>query len=39
MCGDACSETKTLAAAIARGPQPRVLTAEAVMPDTTVSQN
>ena len=38
MCGDKCTETLTLAAAIARGPQPRVLTAEAVMPDAVVTQ-
>ncbi|WP_223805308.1 tetratricopeptide repeat protein [Tsuneonella flava] len=38
MCGDNCPETKLLAAAIAKGPQPRVLTAEAVMPDASVTQ-
>ena len=38
MCGDKCPETRTLAAAIAQGPQPRVLTAEAVMPDAVVTQ-
>ena len=38
MCGSQCSEAQSLAAAIARGPQPRVLTAEAVMPDTVVTQ-
>jgi len=38
MCGDNCSEAKALAAAIDRGPQPRVLTAEAVMPDAVVTQ-
>jgi tetratricopeptide (TPR) repeat protein len=38
MCGDNCAETRQLAAAIARGPQPRVLTAEAVLPDAVVTQ-
>lgn len=38
MCGDKCPETRDLAAAIAKGPQQRVLTAEAVMPDTVVTQ-
>lgn len=39
LCGSNCPETRQLAMAIARGPQPRVLRAEAVMPDATVSQN
>lgn len=38
MCGDKCAETRSLAAAIAKGPQARVLTAEAVMPDAVVTQ-
>jgi len=38
MCGDKCPETRQLAAAIAKGPQARVLTAEAVLPDTVVTQ-
>ena len=38
MCGENCTETRALATAIARGPQPRVLTAEAVMPDAVVTQ-
>ena len=38
MCGDKCPETAQLAAAIAKGPQQRVLTAEAVMPDAVVTQ-
>lgn len=38
MCSGACPEAQDLAAAIARGPQPRVLTAEAVMPDAVVTQ-
>jgi tetratricopeptide (TPR) repeat protein len=38
MCGDTCAETRELAAVIAHGPQPRVLTAEAVMPDAVVTQ-
>lgn len=38
ICGSACPETRQLATAISRGPQPRVLTAEAVMPDAQVTQ-
>jgi tetratricopeptide (TPR) repeat protein len=38
MCGESCPETRQLASAIAKGPQPRVLTAEAVMPDAVVTQ-
>ena len=38
MCGDKCAETRALAAAIDKGPQARVLTAEAVLPDTVVTQ-
>ncbi|WP_435417419.1 tetratricopeptide repeat protein [Parerythrobacter aurantius] len=39
LCGSDCNETRLLATAIARGPQPKVLRAEAVMPETVVSQN
>ena len=39
MCGDDCMETRELAAALARGPQPAILTAEAVTPSTVVTQN
>lgn len=39
MCGANCRETKTLAAAIAQGPSPAVLTAEAITPDPVVTQN
>ena len=39
LCGGDCAETRELAAAIQRGPQPAVLTAEAVTPSTTVTQN
>lgn len=39
LCGDQCAETKQLASAIARGPQPKVLRAEAVMPEAVVSTN
>nr|WP_240049052.1 tetratricopeptide repeat protein [Parerythrobacter lutipelagi] len=38
-CGSGCAETQELATAIARGPQPRVLAAENVLPDTQVTQN
>lgn len=40
LCGKDCNETKTLAAAIAKGPsQQRVVTAEAVTPKPVVSEN
>ena len=39
ICGSDCPETRELAAVIQRGPQPEVLTAEAVMPDAAVTQN
>ena len=39
MCGGDCEETRQLAAALQRGPQPTVLTAEAVSPSTVVTQN
>lgn len=39
MCGGDCAETRELAAALARGPQAPVLTAEAVRPSTVVTQN
>lgn len=39
MCGKDCSETKTLAAVIAKGPAPRVVRAEAVKPDPVISEN
>lgn len=39
MCGDNCTETLQLAEAIERGPQARVLTAEAVTLDAVVTQN
>lgn len=39
ICGGDCEETRQLAAALARGPQARVLTAEAATPDAVVTQN
>ena len=39
MCGGECEETRQLAAALQRGPQATVLTAEAVTPSTVVTQN
>jgi len=39
LCGGSCNETRQLAAAIEHGPKPTVLTAEAVVPDTVVTQN
>ncbi len=39
MCGSSCPETRMLAEALARGPQSRVLTAEAVMPNAVVTKN
>ena len=38
-CGDQCAETRQLAAALERGPQQTVMTAEAVTPSTVVTQN
>jgi len=39
MCGENCEATRSLAAAIAKGPQPHVITAQAVTPDPIVSDN
>ena len=39
LCGAGCPETRQLAAIISQGSQPRVLTAEAVMPDAQVTQS
>lgn len=39
LCGDQCTETRQLAAALERGPDANVLTAEAVTPSTVVTQN
>lgn len=39
LCGESCPATQKLAAAIARGPQPRMLAAETVLPDAQVTQN
>jgi len=39
LCGKGCAETADLAAAIARGPAPRVVSAEAVKPDPKVESN
>lgn len=39
MCGDSCEATRQLSAAIAKGPSPRVLTAEAVKPAPVISEN
>ena len=39
LCGSNCEESRQLAAAIQRGPQPTTLTAEAVMPEPVVTQN
>jgi Tfp pilus assembly protein PilF len=39
MCGGDCEETRQLAAALARGPQAGVLTAEAITPSPVVTQN
>ena len=39
LCGAQCAETVELAAAIERGALPRVMTAEAVSPDNSVSTN
>jgi Tfp pilus assembly protein PilF len=39
LCGKACPETEDLAATIARGPAPRVVSAEAVKPEPAVEAN
>lgn len=39
LCGKTCAEAQTLASAIAAGPKPQVLTAEAVTPEPAVTQN
>jgi tetratricopeptide (TPR) repeat protein len=39
LCGSDCEATRQLAAAIAKGPSPRVVSAEAVKPDPVVTQN
>lgn len=39
LCGKACPETAALAGAIARGPAPRVVSAEAVKPQPVVESN
>lgn len=39
LCGADCTETRSLAGAIAKGPSPRMVTAEAVAPKTIVSEN
>ncbi|QYU66864.1 tetratricopeptide repeat protein [Leptolyngbya sp. 15MV] len=39
LCGNSCPETRELASAIAQGPQPMVLTAEAIMPDAQVTKS
>jgi Tfp pilus assembly protein PilF len=39
LCGANCDATRQLSAAIARGPMPRVLTAEAVTPKPVVTEN
>ena len=39
LCGSSCDATRQLAAAIARGPAPRVVTAESVKPQPVVSEN
>ena len=39
LCGEQCSESRQLAAAISAGPQTATLTAEAIMPEPVVTQN
>jgi tetratricopeptide (TPR) repeat protein len=39
LCGSNCDATRQLTAAIAKGPAPRVLSAEAVKPEPIVSEN
>jgi len=39
LCGDSCDATRTLAAAIAKGPVPRMITAQDVKPQPVISEN
>ena len=39
LCGDTCEATRLLSAAIARGPAPKVVTANSVKPEPVVSEN
>ena len=39
LCGETCTEARELAAAIARGPSPKVVTAAAITPEPVVSEN
>lgn len=39
LCGDDCDASRQLAAAIAKGPAPRVVTAEAAKPEPVVTEN
>ena len=39
LCGVGCAQTKLVAAAISRGAEPKVVTAEAMKPHTEVSAN
>lgn len=39
LCGSNCDATRQLAAAIAKGPAPKVVTAEAVKPEPVVTEN
>jgi hypothetical protein len=39
LCGSNCDATRQLNAAIAKGPAPRVVSAEAVKPEPVVSEN
>jgi tetratricopeptide (TPR) repeat protein len=39
LCGESCDATRLLAAAIAKGPAPKIVTAEAVMPAPVVTEN
>ena len=39
LCGSNCEATRELSAALAKGPAPRVVSAEAVKPDPVISEN
>ncbi len=39
LCGTDCAATRTLAAAIAKGPAPKIITAEAIKPEPLVTEN
>ncbi len=39
LCGESCAATQTLSAALAKGPSPRVVSAEAIKPEPVITEN